>query len=711
MEEFLGESGDGSAYSAWHMKEKIMEHFGENVIITNRPGKTNIVTFRRTVAFILQEFHSQQKEHSDPEDEKFDVIRAAAKLLRSDIKLIKTPNDYYPLIETGVEKHIEFLPPTLKLLLKGIFSGKKKSMKVASIGQAVMQSSRRCAILTPLQMGLAVQLHHSFASRFLIDTLHRLGFCSSYREVFLFKQNAAVDQGTGIPEYSGQFVQYVADNVNLRTIDGHNTFHGMGMIATVTPGTSRMNRIPRKKFNGQDIVLAGNVRILPPSQPRMKSLEVKFKDFVIAEIGDPTNHLDVLWKTSLLFNEVTRPSWAGLMQATHKGIHNDHSSISFLPMIDMSASDITCINSTLCFIYNHAQEHVIQNPIITWFKAFTLINTESDDSKLRHIIPRLGSFHTLMSFLSSIGHLMAGSGLKELLELIYAPNAVEHMLSGKAVARALRGHLIVDASLNALLYSAALDVKVPYLKCSDMVSMEKEEIEPGSEIQVADENILVDETAQESRTGNDALVNSSETLYKELVGEEKTVEEVSGSDILNNILTKVFEERKKCQAESRTAALWLQYLDMLDIVHAFMKAESTGNWEMHLQSARLYLQSMNSLKVEFPDVYKAFARGFHVVRRSDRYWAGLSTDLIIEPVLMRSLKTTGGLTQGSGMTEQQRAKWLLSTPACAQTSSAMQDLIGVLCEHSEQNKDMSAGRQKQDLEDTIVILKTIAGDG
>lgn len=69
-----------------------------------------------------------------------------------------------------------------------------------------------------------------------------------------------------------------------------------------------------------------------------------------------------------------------------------------------------------------------------------------------------------MSFLGSIGYLMGGSGLRELLELIYAPNAVKHMLSRKAVARALRGHLIVDAALNALLYSSALGVPVPHLQ-------------------------------------------------------------------------------------------------------------------------------------------------------------------------------------------------------------------------------------------------------
>ena len=42
------------------------------------------------------------------------------------------------------------------------------------------QAARPRVLLAPLQIGLYVQLHHHFASRFLIDSLHRLGFCCSY---------------------------------------------------------------------------------------------------------------------------------------------------------------------------------------------------------------------------------------------------------------------------------------------------------------------------------------------------------------------------------------------------------------------------------------------------------------------------------------------------------------------------------------------------
>ena len=45
---------------------------------------------------------------------------------------------------------------------------------------------------------------------------------------------------------------------------------------------------------------------------------------------------------------------------------------------------------------------------------------------------------------------------------------------------------------------------------------------------------------------------------------------------------------------------------------------------------------------------------------SDSFWVGLSSDLVIEQALMRSVETTGGPTRGRGITEIQRLVWLLS---------------------------------------------------
>lgn len=81
----------------------------------------------------------------------------------------------------------------------------------------------------------------------------------------------------------------------------------------------------------------------------------------------------------------------------------------------------------------------------------------------------------------------------------------------------------------------------------------------------------------------------------------------------------------------------------------------------YAKSARLYLQLMRDLPTGHPWLYDCFIeQGFHTVRRSSRYWAGLWTDHIIEQVLMRSIRSRGGLTRGRGVTESVRLQWIYS---------------------------------------------------
>ena len=62
----------------------------------------------------------------------------------------------------------------------------------------MMQATRPRILTAPLQIGLAVQLHRKYGSRFLIDSLNSFGFCSSYTDVQLYERSAAVHQGTDI---------------------------------------------------------------------------------------------------------------------------------------------------------------------------------------------------------------------------------------------------------------------------------------------------------------------------------------------------------------------------------------------------------------------------------------------------------------------------------------------------------------------------------
>ena len=149
------------------------------------------------------------------------------------------------------------------------------------------------------------------------------------------------------------------------------------------------------------------------------------------------------------------------------------------------------------------------------------------------------------------------------------------------------------------------------------------------------------------------------------------------------------------RSTSRTAKLWLRFMDYIEIIKDFICCERLGMWDGHLnavtallnlfaatchihyaKSARLYVQEMRKLTSTHPWLHQKFVEGYHTVRRSERLWAGLWTDIVIEQVLMRSLKSRGGLTRGRGMTESVQQQWVYSMHACVALHDAMTSLTG-----------------------------------
>ena len=109
---------------------------------------------------------------------------------------------------------------------------------------------------------------------------------------------------------------------------------------------------------------------------------------------------------------------------------------------------------------------------------------------------------------------------------------------------------------------------------------------------------------------------------------------------------------------------------------------------------------MDELPFTFSDLHNTFLNnGYHVVRRSDRFWIGLWTDLTIEQVLMRSLKTRGGLIRGRGMSENVMLAWVHTKHICAQIHNSMTEITGNYHKTSNQHTEIGTNRIKRDNED------------
>ena len=82
-----------------------------------------------------------------------------------------------------------------------------------------------------------------------------------------------------------------------------------------------------------------------------------------------------------------------------------------------------------------------------WLKAVEIVS-----SKKLNAVVLLGVFHCLMSFVGSAGASMEGSELEKPLQQVHGTNTVSHMMSGKAISKALRGHYLIDSALYMTLF-------------------------------------------------------------------------------------------------------------------------------------------------------------------------------------------------------------------------------------------------------------------
>ena len=365
-------------------------------------------------------------------------------------------------------------------------------------------------------------------------------------------------------------------------------------------------------------------------------------------------------------------------------------------LIDLDPTDPSCIYTTMKFVSSQARRYDA-TPILTfdqplYWKALTMFQSQPDGSDLKGMVLRLGGFHMQMSFLGSIGHLMAGSGLQELIKVVFTGNAVRLMLTDQAISRAVHGHMLVNAALNTNLVAKAYHIPLPT----------KETDEPKRDTASTDPENDDVETDQQKQGTVDVTsdITEAKDIYDRAMLSTLSVEDVCSAGVLVRIKGKMDDIKQTMT--TRIAMLWLQYLDMVYILQRFIKAERMANWKLHLQtvqamllpyfaasgnslyakSAYVYLQIKLRLPETHPDAHRKFIEGYHVVRRSDRFSAGLSPDLIIEQVLMRSIKTHGGLTRGKGMTENQRLVWVLSMPVCASINETVQQFNGVSYETS-----------------------------
>ena len=159
------------------MQHKLLDHYGDEIIIASGDGKSTLITLRKSVDRILRKFYDEPK--MDIQSQKELLVKTAAQIIKADIKNISANAEKtYPTLDK-LEKNeaLSFLPVTLHSLLENLLLNKNNhnDLKIAAIGQCIIQAVRPREILAPLQIDLAVLSH----SHFVVNILNSLGYWSS----------------------------------------------------------------------------------------------------------------------------------------------------------------------------------------------------------------------------------------------------------------------------------------------------------------------------------------------------------------------------------------------------------------------------------------------------------------------------------------------------------------------------------------------------
>ena len=194
------------------------------------------------------------------------------------------------------------------------------------------------------------------------------------------------------------------------------------------------------------------------------------------------------------------------------------------------------------------------------------------------------------------------------------------MMTVKAVSRAVRGHLIVDCALNIIMLSNMIDIPILH------------EHDDNTSSRNGSEESNVDQNKRSMKTKFETVIG----LYKGIIEDKATIDDVLNDEHLTEISQFIRNEIDSL-SKYPTAKLWIQYMDMINIMKMFIKAERMGDWQLYLyslekmlpffaasghnlylKSVYCHLQQMGTLENDHPDIYQKFCEGYHVIRRSNR---------------------------------------------------------------------------------------------
>ena len=83
-------------------------------------------------------------------------------------------------------------------------------------------------------------------------------------------------------------------------------------------------------------------------------------------------------------------------------------------------------------------------------------------------------------------------------------------------------------------------------------------------------------------------------LYQDLLKDETSVQDALGIIVISQLKQLLEQLSDHAKAISRTAKLWIQYFEQVNIMRLFVRAKKTGDWELHLHTVTKMLPHLHA---------------------------------------------------------------------------------------------------------------------
>lgn len=536
--------------------------------------------------------------------------------------------------------------------------------------------------ITPQSLGTAVYLDHKFGSSELINVMSGLGYCVTYDELRRYKTSAALhtldssktvilnDIPTYVPtslkkpdESKGTgYIHEGTDNIdiNVETKDGKGTFHALARFmfqdqqVAAVPEKSVIPRLKDKSLKLTDEILSLVDREnyqLPSSRPVPPRYEDPVAHINNAKVHNQATNgtKDMAWlmlrmepRGIIPSPPVTRcrpsdeplvPLWKGynaiVAKSEPKNLETRTKRVH-LPIIDAQPNDKRTLYTSMAHCQRLSrylgQRTSMQTMDQQLYALAQEIKWHKSDEFDTHVL-RLGSFHAMMSYISTLGKIWGDAGLRDLLvdSGVYAANTTDLFLQGKEYNRGVTAFIYAYEALSQVRFQGFLR----WLQQRNTT--------------------LPDELWKHLTATRDILMtgNVPQSAITEL------------QNIIEEYVLPLFTDfRADVSAMSPTFKFWDCFIDGVHNLLLNLRAEREGDWPLHLHSiisvlpyyaiadkvnymrwTPVYLMDMLSLP---DDTISALKRGEFSVRETCGAFIGTASDMGTEHKI-KELKGPGGL--------------------------------------------------------------------